>query len=468
MIINNYTGDRLNFGLAIETARNVYKYRNIKAITIDDDCAIDNPCHSTGRRGLMGINLVTKIAGAMSTRGYSLNEIHERCSSLLSNRLIRTIGFSFHHHHDQLSNIEIGYGIHGEPGIIKIQQAHNFKAIIEVMQKKLEFNENSKVILLFNNLGGASEFIFYAFIKEFLDAIEAFSIQVIKIYGGKFLTSLGKEGIGVSVMEVRDEQLLTFLDDPVDVPAKELFNSLLCVNSRSTNFEIPSRQREQEFESIVEECEIELARKVVTNVCVKIIEAQQLLNEMDSELGDGDTGTTIARGAECILQELKINSLKLGNPHAFLSSLSDILMKSMGGSSGALFSIFFQCASNAFTCNNKYSITNWREALLFGMKGIMEYGKAEIGNRTLLDSLNPGYKAMKRIKSNSTIEAVMEFANACEEGMEETKTMKPKSGRAAYSINDCETKFSSQFPDAGAFAISLISNCILECFKLRN
>lgn len=244
MIINNYTGDRLNFGLAIETARTVYKYQNIKAITINDDCAIDNPRHSTGRRGLSGINLVIKIAGAMSARGHSLNEIYERCSPLLQEHLVRTIGFSFHHSiTNELNAIEIGYGIHGEPGIIKIERSADFMPIIDVMIKKLKVDEiKSDVILLINNLGGASEFIFYHFIRDFLAALDGHQIKVIKVNGGKFLTSLGKEGIGVTIMEIKDRNLIDFLDDPINVPAKELFNHLEITSSETMDFNVPSRR----------------------------------------------------------------------------------------------------------------------------------------------------------------------------------------------------------------------------------
>lgn len=244
MIINNYTGDRLNFGLAIETARTVYKYKNIKAITINDDCAIDNPRHSTGRRGLSGINLVIKIAGAMSARGYSVNEIYDRCTPLLQDRLIRTIGFSFHHRiTNDLDAIEIGYGIHGEPGIIKIERSADFMPIIDVMIKKLKVDEiKSDVILLVNNLGGASEFIFYHFIRDFIAALESYQIKAIRVYGGKFLTSLGKEGIGVTIMEIKDRSLIDFLDDPINVPAKELFNHLEISSCETRIFDVEKRQ----------------------------------------------------------------------------------------------------------------------------------------------------------------------------------------------------------------------------------
>ena len=141
MVINNYTGDRLNFGLAIEMARNIHKYENIKSIIIDDDCAIDNPRNSTGRRGLTAINLIIKIAGAMSAKGFALNDIHEQCSSILNNRMIRTIGFTFQHNRNELNQIDIGYGIHGEAGALKLDNSKCFKTIIGILRQKLKIEQ---------------------------------------------------------------------------------------------------------------------------------------------------------------------------------------------------------------------------------------------------------------------------------------------------------------------------------------
>lgn len=180
---------------------------------------------------------------------------------------------------------------------------------------------------------------------------------------------------------------------------------------------------------------------------------------MDSELGDGDTGSTLSRGAESVLKEM--SKLNFANPRALLTKLSDILMHSMGGTAGAIFSIFLQCASNAFVDANKFTVDNWIRALANGIKGIMEHGKAEIGDRTLVDSLNAGYESLKGIKNGEVQAALKAFADGCEKGSEETKRMSPKSGRASYSVGDGKN-FHSEIADPGAFAVSLIAKAILK------
>ncbi|CAG9806169.1 unnamed protein product [Chironomus riparius] len=474
MVINNYTGDRLNFGLAIEMARNIHKYENIKSIIIDDDCAIDNPRNSTGRRGLTAINLIMKIAGAMSAKGFPLTDIHEQCSSILNNRMIRTIGFTFQHNRNELNQIDIGYGIHGEAGALKLDNTKCFKTIIGILKQKLKIDEiKSDIIVLFNNLGGASEFIFYNFIKDFMDSINGNSFNVIKIYAGKFLTSLGKEGIGVSIMEIKDNSIIELLEHPTETASKYLFNIPLSYShsTREMDFEVSKVDECPNHEDMIENVkmnEIEIMKKVLMKICHDINDARSDLNLMDKELGDSDTGDTLSRGACAILRELSKNNLNAGNPHKFLITLSDILMRSMGGSSGAIFSIFFQCASIAFRDCNKYCITNWLQALSNGIDGIMRYGKAEIGDRTLLDSLCVGYNEMKiTFNDGNSLEAVQAFTKGCQIGCDKTKNMFPKSGRCAYAYadKDSDFKFSSKFPDSGAYVISIISNGILHVLQ---
>jgi hypothetical protein len=138
-------------------------------------------------------------------------------------------------------------------------------------------------------------------------------------------------------------------------------------------------------------------------------------------------------------------------------------MNFMGGSSGAIFSIFFQCASNAFAESNEYSISNWKNALRLGINGIMEYGKAKVGDRSLLDPLYAGYEELVKIKSNNIHECIEAFARGCTEGAERTKFMQPRCGRSAYSSSEASLSLTN--PDAGAHAIALIANTILNATK---
>lgn len=463
----NYTGDRLNFGLAIEIARNVHNYKNIKMLVVDEDCSIDKPSDSTGRRGLAGISLINKIAGAMSANGSSLNEIHDFCRNLLSS--IRTIGFSFHHNSsNELADIEIGYGIHGEPGSIKIEKEKNFKPFIGIMREKLRLNDvKSEAVILFNNLGGASEFAFYHFVHEFMELMKGLPLRIVKIYAGKFLTSLSKEALSVTVMEVNDPKVLKLLEAPVNVPAGYLFNNPIDFVTPNTRcFEIPQIVRHQSMKAQAPSEDVKMARDVIERACVAVIDVKFYLNELDGELGDGDTGTTLARGAEALLNDLNCEKLKVDNPQEMLLNISECLMTSMGGTSGAIFSIFFQCVSKAFVDNNCNSVENWIKGITLGINGIMHHGKSNVGDRTLLDSLHAGLTEMKENAKKDLRHVLEAFAEGCEKGSEATKAMKPKSGRSSYSLSDKsdDFEFSSQKPDPGAFAVFVLARAISKAF----
>lgn len=451
-------------------ARNVHKYENVKLLIVDDDCSIENPQHSTGRRGLAGCLLVSKIAGAMSAKGNSLNEIHSLCSDLLNQRLIRTIGFSFHHDTtNELTSIEIGYGIHGEPGSIKIEREKNFKPIIRIMKEKLGLNElESDVVVLFNNLGGASEYVFFEFIEEFIELVSELPMRIVKVYAGKFLTSLSKEAVSVTIMEVRDPKLLEYLAFPIDVPAGHLFNTPLeLCKPNVKEFHIPAMARQQGRKSDVTSDDVKLITIIIEKACETAVGWKQYLNDIDAELGDGDTGTTVARGAEALLAALKEQKLNIEDPFESLVQISTVLMDSMGGTSGAIFSIFFHSASLAFSDSNEHSIENWMNGIHLGIEGIMLHGKGNIGDRTLLDALNAGYLSAKTRSKKLTARNMLDaFADGCQKGAEQTKHMTPRSGRSSYSLSDKgpDFEFTSNNPDPGAHAVHVLSDAIFKAF----
>jgi triose/dihydroxyacetone kinase / FAD-AMP lyase (cyclizing) len=214
----------------------------------------------------------------------------------------------------------------------------------------------------------------------------------------------------------------------------------------------------------------ELARKAIISACEAAVAAKQLLNSMDGELGDGDTGSTLSRGAEALLKTLLEHKIDLNDPFEMLHDISAILMDSMGGTSGAIFSIFFQCASDAFVNANEHSMKCWTKAVSLGISGIMRHGKSNVGDRTLLDSLTTGSEAMKRsLRENTqtTVEDLLgTFARGCHDGSEATKNMNPKSGRSSYSLSDkgLDFEFKSHNPDPGAHAIDILSNAIHKAF----
>ncbi|RUZ51227.1 DAK2 domain-containing protein, partial [Mesorhizobium sp. M7A.F.Ca.US.003.02.2.1] len=128
-------------------------------------------------------------------------------------------------------------------------------------------------------------------------------------------------------------------------------------------------------------------RSLLVTICERLIALEATLNGLDAKTGDGDTGSTVATGARSVLERL--DTLPLAEPAATLGAIGDILSASMGGSSGVLLSIFFTAAAQALGGG-----ASLPRALLAGLERMTFYGGARIGDRTMVDALEPALKAL--------------------------------------------------------------------------
>lgn len=301
LIVTNYTGDRLNFGLAGEIAKIRYGYE-VETLLIDDDCAIENVRKSVGKRGLAGTILIHKIAGAMAAKGFSLKEIHGFCNEILKNERLATVGFTFTNTGDRIKSIEIGRGVHGEPGIMKLDDEPNFDSIIEIIIQKLlkkvpHTGEKSKILLMFNNLGGTSAFTMSTFAYFFLKQMRShYDIQL--VLEGTFMTSLKEEGISVTILHLFDDDrdaIMEYIRHTVKIAANVPFNISRDFNAPG-DFEtlslvaqksIEKKNFDQRFYRIkYDRIGEDSCKAAVKCVCERLLQNEKLLNEMDAEFGD--------------------------------------------------------------------------------------------------------------------------------------------------------------------------------------
>lgn len=474
LIVTNYTGDRLNFAFAAELAKVKYGYENIKTILVNDDCSIDNSKvrKAVGKRGLCGTVLIHKIAGAMAEKNYKIDEICNICNELLEQEKLFTIGVSFCSKDNSLKNIEIGKGIHGEPGIFFIEYSPDFNEIIEKMISKFgnRIQNGSPICLLINNLGGTSQHLMSLFSAILIEKLKK-QFLLEKILQGSFQTSLSQEGITVTILSLEKsmELLLDCLNFETSVPCSEFGCNKL---SELKNSVIGKEETEEKLfeEKILEgvsldEKGVELAKTVLTFICEYLTSAELSLNKMDEECGDGDTGSTLKKGADSILSSLNQNQIDQKHPAKMLQTISEIFQFNVGGTSGVLYGIFFQTSSQSFL-GSTISIKTWLKALKNGNKSLMKYGLAEIGDRTMLDSLKNGEICLKKcIEENLDVLSCVEgFAKGCEEAAKKTIDMLPKSGRAAYTFSENSSR-KCQFPDSGAHAVEIWSQALFNAFK---
>ncbi len=226
LIIKNYSGDIMNFGLAKDLAE--LEGKEVETVIVKDDVAVEDSTYSTGRRGIAGTVFIHKIAGAMAEKGASLAEVKRVANKAIEN--VRSMGMAmsactlpavgkagFNLADDEM---EIGMGIHGEPGIerTKIKTA---KEIAEILLNKIlsDYNyRDSEVALLVNGLGATPLMELYILNGEIQKVLEEKGIEVYKTLVGNYTTALDMTGCSISLLKL-DEELKELLDAPVDTVA---------------------------------------------------------------------------------------------------------------------------------------------------------------------------------------------------------------------------------------------------------
>ena len=224
-IVKNYTGDVLNFETAAELAE--MEGITVKAIVVNDDVAVEDSTWTAGRRGVAGTVLVEKIAGAAAQRGDDLDGVLAIAEKV--NAQVRSMGValtactvphagkpSFDLPEDE---IEIGIGIHGEPGRARIPLESADAITDRLVDAILADREwSGKVLLFVNGMGGTPEAELYIVYNHARTRLEAAGLEVSRSLVGNYITSLEMQGCSITVLEL-DDELTELYDAPVHTVA---------------------------------------------------------------------------------------------------------------------------------------------------------------------------------------------------------------------------------------------------------
>jgi len=431
LIVKNYTGDRLNFGLAAEKAR--AEGFDVEMVIVADDIAIPG---INQPRGVAGTLFVHKIAGYHAEAGADLDKVAAEAAAAAHD--IVSLGMSLstcsvpgQPHEDRLGpdEGELGLGIHGEPGVERIM-LQPVADLVATMTNRLaeKIDEEEDYALLINNLGAVPPLEMGVIAHAVLSSPLSDRVRLI-IGPGPMMTALNMNGFSLSLIRLdatREVALKAAVQPHAWPPATERHEIAIVpaprVSARQASTPASDDSRN---------------RRLLTALCEHLVTLEAELNRLDGRVGDGDTGSTVATGARSILA--RIDTLPLKDPAATMASVGEILSTSMGGSSGVLLSIFFTAASKAMADKADLAV-----ALLAGLDRMTFYGGAGVGDRTMVDALAP---ALSALVSGDVVAA----AKAAAAGAESTKAMRrAKAGRASYvGERDLEG-----VPDPGAVAVA--------------
>ncbi|KVU68290.1 dihydroxyacetone kinase [Burkholderia ubonensis] len=453
LVVKNYTGDRLNFGLAAELAR--AEGIPVETVVVADDVSLRERVERGQRRGIAGTVLIHKLAGAAAARGLPLARVaaiaREAAADLGTMGVALdgcTIpgadksGFSLADH-----EIELGLGIHGEKGVERTAPLPA-DALVDTLLSSivgdLVLAGGERVALLVNGLGATPDMELAIVLRAAYDNLSRRGIAVERAWAGTFLSALDMPGCSISVLRLNDERA-ALLDAPTQArawPGGGAVNPQIRVAAAETRDAPPAA-----LDATGRAWAARL-RPALHAVARTLIDNEATLAELDAAAGDGDLGASMHRAAQAILE---LPDAAYGTPAGALAALGAALRRAIAGSSGPFYATALLRASRRLADVAEPSARDWATAFRSAVESIGELGGARAGDRTMLDALVPAVGAFGRaLEDDRNGAAAWAVAvEAAERGAQETARMTPRAGRASYL-----GERAIGTPDGGAVAVA--------------
>ena len=436
LIVKNYTGDRLNFGLAAERAR--AQGIKVNMVIVDDDVALPDLPQA---RGVAGTLFVHKIAGALAERGEDLEAVTEAAERVVGG--VVSIGMSLDTctipgspKEDRIGpgKAELGLGIHGEAGIEQVDFSTARDAMDMVIDRLVPSIGPGPHVALLNNLGGSTPLEMAVLELELTRSRIGNQIRWL-IGPAPMMTSLDMQGFSVSLYPAtkEDEAALLAPVEPWAWPKCQAVGdiSVAALPDGLTPIQ-PLPSSNDDMRTFIERC------------CRLLINAEAELNALDAKSGDGDTGSTLATASGALIDAL--DRFPLADRTQLFRAIGLELGQTMGGSSGVLLAIFFAAAGDASASGK-----NLVDALKAGLDRIQQVGGAQPGDRTMIDALLPALDSL-HLGPEAAAHAARNGADAT------ARITRARAGRASYLPEESLAGHN----DPGAEAVALLFEDLAE------
>lgn len=356
LIVKNYTGDRLNFGMAAERAKS--EGIAVEMVIVEDDCALPEGKGITGGRGVAGTILIHKILGSASSSGGSLSSLVSLALEALP--LVKSIGVATKlctppntPPSTRLADdaVDFGVGIHGEPGMpLQLTDAPLSSAMAELLVAsllgsderpcRLEIKPGEDCLLLLNNLGATSVLELNILMADICKVLQLRGIVPSRCMVGSYMTAIDMAGVSLTLMKL-SPLLASHLDADTSAPAWNMTK----LGSSKVPLPVPAVATANPTCSVP--CPMNLAQ-LVTAIGTAMLQNESIITEYDTKCGDGDCGQMLSRGASKLLQE--VHSMTYTDSAAWCYECAELVSGGMGGTSGALIEIMLR-AMTAYFCS---------------------------------------------------------------------------------------------------------------------
>lgn len=484
LIIKNYSGDIMNFknGAHLATEDGI----EVDYVKVDDDIAVEDSLYTVGRRGVAGVILVHKIAGAAAEAGMDLGAVKAVAEKAAAN--VRTIGLALTSCTVPASGsptftlvedeMEYGVGIHGEPGIKreKMLSADELaNRMTNDLIKDLGVKDGEEIALLVNGFGGTPLQELYLFNNAVTRELAARNIKINRVFVGNYMTSIDMAGMSLTVMKL-DEELKALLSKECNTPAFKVDGPVESVEYVDVLEETEEKEVSFELETAEEHAVIRNNVITLNNMIYLVDKMSDIIIknevpfcELDTHAGDGDFGMSVAKGFKQLKREwhsiVEQENVTIGS---FLDGCSMIIMEHCGGASGPIWGGAFRAASKAAGEKRELTVKEFAEMLQGALQGIQSIGErsfgrgAVVGDKTLVDALAPCVDSWlaSALNEEDMKTAFEKGAEAAVKGAEYTKEIVARMGRAG-TVGER----SLGYPDAGAHALGVIFTEIAGSLK---
>ncbi|MEU8412683.1 dihydroxyacetone kinase family protein [Amycolatopsis japonica] len=450
----NYQGDVLHFGLAAR--RLAAEGIESRTILVTDDIASGPADAPERRRGVAGDFLVFKIAGAAAERGDDLAAVHAVAEKANANT--RTFGVAFGGctlpgasaplFTVGESEMELGLGIHGEPGVRTVGRLSARELADELVDGLLPELPagDGRVVVLLNGLGRTKYEEMFATYTRVHERLASAGLSPSHTEVGEFVTSLDMAGVSLSIL-VLDDELAELYAAPCDTPGY-----------RSTGAALAQVPLESTVDALLAEAEPGqgIVDRALT-AALRDIEANEAeLGRLDAVAADGDHGLGMTRGMRAAVSAARRDGDSLSTA---LLAAGTAFADAAGGASGALYGVLLAetGAGLGGLAAEEVTTGTLAGAVDGAVKAFVELGKAEPGEKTMLDAIEPFRLALReQAEAGADVpQAWQKAAQVAVSAAEATADLLPVKGRAARLARRSEGH-----PDPGATSFALLVTAV--------
>ncbi|CAM04033.1 homodimeric dihydroxyacetone kinase [Saccharopolyspora erythraea NRRL 2338] len=451
----NYAGDNMNFGVAQERLR--AGGIDCRTVVVTDDVASAPAGEEEKRRGIAGDFAVFKLASAAAEEARSLAEV-ERVARAANDRT-RTLGIAFDgctlpgQDHKLFTvpagKMGLGLGIHGEPGVSDVDTASASEVadtLVDGVLAEAPDGAGGRVGVILNGLGATKYEELFVVWARVAERLRAAGLEIVEPEVGELVTSLDMAGVSLTLVWL-DRELERYWCAPADTPAYRK-------GPRPTTAVAPQHVEDGVADSAVQYPQATPESVACASTVVEVLTAvQRAIGEAEDELGridavaaDGDHGRGMVKGSTAAVEAAAAACAAGAGARSVLAEAGDAWAARAGGTSGVLWGTGLRAFAECLGDDRTPSRSDIAAGVAAFAEAIQRTGKAEVGDKTMIDAIVPFARSFAAEGS------WRRAAAAARQAAEDTASLTPRVGRARPLAER-----SIGTPDAGAISFALVA-----------